>query len=376
LTLLGKRNYPLDMNSFAAVFALTMLGCSSEKEHPPGYWNSDDTDGEATADDTGSEDTGPDDTGPDDTGEPFSGVDDDRDGYPRWDTTTDILRADCDDNDDTVTPDVERLVLEGHFWRGDDDSPEASPASDIYVSSFCIDVHEITNADFTAFLQDRVDHGEDIYDEDLPLYDFDDTDDEVPPRIEDRMGTIAVVDGYDDHPVVEVFHFGADAYCAWLDKELPTEAEWEKAARGDTDRRTWPWGEAEPSCELGNLRLGMEGLDGEGGGVEPCINDTQPVGSYPAGASPYGALDMAGNVAEWAADWYQHDYYEECPQTDPEGPDEGYAEFPGMGELDARVSRGGGFATMILAAKVWGRYPELSDGSSNGVGFRCARPLR
>ncbi len=153
---------------------------------------------------------------------------------------------------------------------------------------------------------------------------------------------------FDDYPVLVYYPDQAVDFCQWVEGRLPTEAEWEKAARG-TDGQRFPWGDDDPTCQLANYY--------------GCGKDTSAVGSYPDGASPYGALDMAGNVWEWVADGFDPDYYATSPEQNPTGPE------------DAKylVRRGGGFHSfgrdLRASRRASGSAHHFFDGQ---MGFRCA----
>ncbi len=170
-----------------------------------------------------------------------------------------------------------------------------------------------------------------------------------------------MVPGREDHPVNCVTWFEAEDYCAWTDegtKRLPTEAEWEKAARG-TDARNFPWGNAPlPSCT--HAIVYESGSQGCGEGA------TWPVGSRPLGASPYGAQDMAGNVWEWVADWYAPSY-DPTKTSDPTGPAMGMS----------RSMRGGGLdAVSSASVRTTHRIGIGAESPTYGLtGFRCAQTI-
>lgn len=261
-----------------------------------------------------------------------------------------------------------RLVPAGDFLMG---SPEGSTGFDderpqrrVSVSAFWIDPYEVTNARYERFVE-ATGHR--------------------PPANPKAAFTLwdqgHPLPGSLDHPVVNVSWHDAAAYCRWAGKRLPTEAEWEKAARG-TDGRRYPWGNdwdpmransasywAGQTVEFDSgaawKAFWMEGLGARVSKERGLKGEvlTMPVGSFPSGVSPYGVFDMAGNASEWVQDWYEPYYYLKAPQTDPKGPD----------GILLKVVRGGSWLKPAKSMRTTDRDYGYPDDRPSGTGFRCAR---
>lgn len=217
------------------------------------------------------------------------------------------------------------LVPAGWFLMGSDAGPSSSrPAHWVYLEAYRIDRTEVTNAQMLAYVEATG---------------------EVPQAWHGRTAP-----GPSNRPATGLRWREAQAYCHWLGMRLPTEAEWEKAARG-TDGRSYPWGDTWDASRANTAESGRSGP------VE--------VGTYPSGASPYGALDMVGNVQEWVADYYDPGYYAVAPARAPTGPSQ---------VLDHGL-RGGSWDS----PKEWGttffRDSSHSAVPNDRTGFRCAVTL-
>ncbi len=222
----------------------------------------------------------------------------------------------------------------GGFVRGSDRSKDLlaagneTPQRQIYLSTYQIARMPVTNAQYNVFV-DATGH-----------------------RTPEHWHGKEIPSGKANHPVVNVSWHDAMAFCTWAGARLPSEAEWEKAARG-TDGRLYPWGNQPPDEQCCNFNRAEN------------VDATAPVGSYPNGASLYGVLDMAGHVWEWVCDWYQSDYYSISPGSNPQGPTTG----------TFRVLRGGSWLDAVDAVRCADRFGIPPDYWVNSLGFRCARTL-
>jgi formylglycine-generating enzyme required for sulfatase activity len=224
-----------------------------------------------------------------------------------------------------------------------------TPLHTVWLDGFAIDKYEVTNAQYRACVEaGKCKRPRKTQSNERASYFYDER--------------------YNDYPVLFVSHWDAQAYCGFAGKRLPTEAEWEKAARGPVDTRIFPWGNEFPDCTRANFTEDF--YDDE---VYYCTNDTVAVGSQPAGASPYGAMDMAGNAFEWVEDSYNESYYASSPYLNPLNRSGNYF-----------VIRGGSYRPRLLYLRVSHRHfghhgDRVGDDSpyyrNYQTGFRCARSL-
>jgi formylglycine-generating enzyme required for sulfatase activity len=253
----------------------------------------------------------------------------------------------------TLTRSVDNAVMvyvpAGEFLMGATDADnkaedDEKPQHTVYLDAFWIDSTEVTNAQYVRFLNTMGEHESTCLGQKcVELKVGEDAD----SHLLHENGKYEAEPGFEEHPVIEITWYGAQAYCQWAGVRLPTEAEWEKAARG-VDGRRYPWGDDAPDCSK------------EQHGS--CRGATVPVGSKPAGASPYGALDMAGNVWEWTSDWYGPDYYRSSPAQNPLGLTSG----------EEKVFRGGSWGYLWMFTRASERGSNHTWYAGPNIGFRCA----
>lgn len=250
------------------------------------------------------------------------------------------------------------LVPGGYFTFGSADGmSDEAPVRKIFLDVFYLDKYEVTNREFQRFVEATGYHttaeqrgwgwvwvGE------------------AWEKVDEAYWRQPLGPGSDalqtsDHPVVHMSWGDATAYCTWAKKRLPSEAEWEKRARGSSGR-IYPWGDELPEKEgvfRANYNQGKEARDG--------FLQTAPVGSFPQGRSPYGAMDMGGNVWEWVSDWYEAQYYEKAWYKNPQGPRWGMV----------KVLRGGSWFESETSLRASRREYAFQVDYLQSFGFRCAK---
>jgi len=239
---------------------------------------------------------------------------------------------------------------------------DESPKHRVFLDAFYIDKYEVTNAHFQQFVQATGYHTQAEREGGGKIRTGAKTWAQVPDATwRAPQGKGSSIAGLETHPVVQVSWHDAKAYCAWTGKRLPTEAEWEKAARGP-DGRLYPWGN-----ELDGRRANFCDrncpFEWKDALVDDGYRSTAPVGSYEAGKSPYGAYDMAGNVWEWTADWYAAQYYGRSPARNPQGPTAG----------TQVVLRGGSWLYTAPDFRTTERAGVPPGRSNENIGLRCVQ---
>ncbi|MBM4132499.1 MAG: formylglycine-generating enzyme family protein [Nitrospira sp.] len=234
------------------------------------------------------------------------------------------------------------VIPEGEFLMGSNDGAgNERPEHKVWLKRYAIDQYEVTINLYAKFLESAK-RG-------------------PPPTWDDEAVTSA-----GNRPAVGLTWPDAEAYCKWVGKRLPTEAEWEKAARG-TDGRRYPWGHMQPFVDIANYNRGVWVSDAIT--LVPVTSGLEGMsvrhGTKEGGKSPYGLFHMAGNAAEWVADWYDREYYQKSPARNPTGPAAG----------EKRVIRGGSWADVPTGIRATVRISAEPEFQDRTIGVRCAMDL-
>ena len=244
----------------------------------------------------------------------------------------------------------------GEFIMGSDSGkPNESPAHIVYLDSYYIDENLVTNEEYLKFWEDPKGGNKYYY----------------TPRSFTNNSWPQRASRKPRHPVIGISWSMASKYAEWAGKRLPTEAEWEKAAKGVTQRK-YPWGDTPPDYD-DKFRANFNIIDFESNFPKDGFSSTSPVGYYNGinlktarGRSPYELNDMAGNVWEWVRDWYSPDYYKYSPYENPKGPEYDYSD-------GTKVIRGGSWKNSSEELVTTFRMQKPFDYRENDIGFRCAK---
>lgn len=288
----------------------------------------------------------------------------------------------------------------GSYWMGDNTFPDAQPEHLVTVDGFWLDKHEVTNAEFAKFVEatgymtyaeqppkaedypgvpaEKLVAGSIVFTpptEAVPLNDHFQWWQYVPGACwKHPEGPDSTIKGREDHPAVHIAWVDAKAYADWAGKRLPTEAEWEFAARGGLDRQPFCWGGELMLDGKWQANIWQGNFPNENAQADGFVR-TAPVGKYPA--NRYGLVDMSGNVWEWCSDWYRPDTYLHPSGKNPLGPEDSFdPQEPG---IPKRVQRGGSFLCSDMYCVRYlpgGRGKGEPNSAASHIGFRCAKSAR